>query len=108
MTASIGNVSRSDTGAFKGQIRTLHARADIEIAPVRDKASATHPDYRVTANGVEIGAGWINVGLVSGEEYVALNLAHPDLGPRAIKVKLGRAAGQDDDDVFALIWNPAD
>jgi len=29
-----------------------------------------------------------------------------DLGPRAIRGHLARAAGQDDDDAFALIWNP--
>ena len=60
MTATLGHVTRSETGAFKGQ------------------------------------------------EYVGLTLAHPDIGPRTYKVKLGRAAGQDDDDVFALIWNPED
>jgi hypothetical protein len=35
-----------------------------------------------------------------------LTLAHPDLGPRACKADLGRAPGQDDEHVFALIWNP--
>ncbi len=33
--------------------------------------------------------------------------AHPDIGPRACKVKLGRAAGQDDADVFAPGLEPA-
>ena len=108
MTATLGHVTRTETGAFKGQLRTLNIRADIEILPVRDKASPSYPDFRVVAAGVEIGAGWLNVGQTSGQQYVGLNLAHPDIGPRVYKVKLGRAAGQDDDDVFALIWNPED
>ena len=108
MTATLGHVTRSETGAYKGQLRTLNVRADIDILPIVDKTSAAHPDFRVTAAGVEIGAGWLNVGLVSGQTYVALSLSHPDIGPRTYKVKLGRAAGQDDEDVFALIWNPED
>ncbi len=107
--ASLGNVTRStETGAFKGELRTTRVRADIEIVPVQDKPSANHPDYRVLSNGVDLGAGWLNIGQISGREYIGLTLAHPDLGPRTIKVTLGRAAGQDDDDVFALIWNPED
>ena len=108
MTATLGHVTRSETGAFKGQLRTLNLRADIELVPVRDKPSPAYPDYRVVASGIELGAGWNNVGQVKGQEYVGLTLAHPDIGPRTYKVKLGRAAGQDDDDVFALIWNPED
>ena len=57
MTATLGHVTRSETGAFKGQLRTLNIRADIEIVPVRDKPSPAYPDYRVVASGIEIGAG---------------------------------------------------
>jgi uncharacterized protein (DUF736 family) len=39
---------------------------------------------------------------------VSLSLAAPEFGPRRLYANLGRAAGQDDPDVFALIWNPAD
>ena len=41
-----------------------------------------------------------------GAEVCRPNRSHPDIGPRAAEVKLGRAAGQDDGDVFALIWTP--
>jgi uncharacterized protein (DUF736 family) len=58
--------------------------------------------------GVEIGAGWIRRGENSGKDYVSLSLAAPEFGPRKLYANLGRAAGQDDDSVFALIWNPAD
>jgi len=39
---------------------------------------------------------------------VRLPLAVPEFGPRELYANLGRAAGQDDDGVFAVIWNPAD
>ncbi len=44
----------------------------------------------------------------SGRPYVSLSLATPEFGPRRIYANLGRAAGQDRDDVFAIIWTPAD
>ena len=37
-----------------------------------------------------------------------MSLAAPEFGPRKLYAILGRAAGQDDDDTFAVIWNPAD
>ena len=44
----------------------------------------------------------------SGNEYVSLSLAAPEFGPRKLYANLGRAAGQEDRDVFAVIWNPVD
>jgi uncharacterized protein (DUF736 family) len=104
---AIGHVSRNGEG-FKGQLRTLTLRTEIEIVPNSGKASDAQPDYRVTAGGVEIGAGWVRRGESSGRDYVSLSLAAPEFGPRRLYANLGRAAGQDDDDAFAIIWNPAD
>jgi uncharacterized protein (DUF736 family) len=106
--ASIGVVTRQKDGSFKGQLKTLSIRADIEIVPNRSKATEEQPDYRVRTAGIEVGAGWDRVGEMSGKSYVSLSLAAPEFGPRRLYANLGRAAGQDDDDVFALIWNPAD
>ena len=60
------------------------------------------------AGDVEIGAGWNRRSETSGRDYVSLSLAAPEFGPRRLYANLGRAAGQDDDDAFAIIWNPAD
>ena len=106
MTATLGHVTRSETGAFKGQLRTLNIRADIEIVPVRDKPSPAYPGGRGETSGVGIGAGWNNVGEVKGQKYVGLNLGPSRHRPAHLQGQLGRAAGQDDDEVFALIWNP--
>ena len=105
---AIGYVTKQSNGSFRGQIRTLSIRADVEIVPNRSKASEHQPDYRVSAGGVEVGAGWIRTGEASGKDYVSLSLAAPEFGPRRLYANLGRAAGQDDDDAFAIIWNPYD
>jgi uncharacterized protein (DUF736 family) len=107
MTA-IGYVTKLDNGGFKGQLKTVSIRADIDIVPNRDKSADTQPDFRVVTQGVEIGAGWTRRGETSGKDYVSLSLAAPEFGPRKLYANLGRAAGQDDDSVFAVIWNPAD
>lgn len=105
---AIGLVTKLNNGGFKGQIKTLSIRADIDIVPNNSKAAETQPDFRVLTQGVEIGAGWVRKGEVSGKDYVSLSLAAPEFGPRKLYANLGRAAGQDDEDVFAVIWNPAD
>ena len=56
----------------------------------------------------ELGGGWIRTGEVSQREYVRLAMSAPELGGRTLYANLGRAAGQDDDDAFAVIWNPGD
>lgn len=104
---AIGHVTR-DGNTYKGQLRTLTIRTEIEIAPNRGKTSDSQPDYRVTSNGVEVGAGWLRHSETSGRDYVSLSLAAPEFGPRRLYANLGRAAGQDDEDAYAIIWNPAD
>jgi uncharacterized protein (DUF736 family) len=104
---AIGFVAKQSNGSFKGQIKTLSIRAEIEILPNRGKTNEAQPDYRVSASGVEVGAGWIRTGETSGKDYVSLTLAAPEFGPRRIYANLGRAAGQDEDS-FAIIWNPND
>ena len=105
--AAIGHVTRSSNGGFKGQFRTLTIRADIDIVPNDHKSSDNQPDYRVLSDGIEVGAGWTRRSETSGRDYVSLSLAAPEFGPRRLYANLGRAAG-DDENAFALIWNPAD
>ena len=106
--ATIGFVTKREDGRYEGELRTLAVRADIVVIPVTDKASPSSPDYRVLSQGIEIGAGWLRTGQLSGKEYVSLSIAAPELGSKTLYANLGRAAGQDDPDVFALIWNPQD
>lgn len=107
MTA-IGYVTKQDDGRYSGSIKTISIRADVEIIPNTSKTADAQPDYRVLTQGIEIGAGWTKKGESSGKEYVSLALAAPEFGPRKLYANLGRAAGQDDENVYALIWNPTD
>jgi uncharacterized protein (DUF736 family) len=86
-------------------LKTLTFRAAVSIVSNADKKTDEQPDYRVIADGVEVGAGWIKRGESSGLDYVSLSLSDPSFGPQKLYANLGRAAGQDDD-VFAIIWNP--
>ena len=104
---AIGYVSRQNDGSFKGSIRTLSVNAEIQIIPNRGKVGE-QPDYRVLAGSVELGGGWIRTGEVSQREYIRLAMSAPELGARTLYANLGRAAGQDDDDTLAIIWNPSD
>lgn len=105
--SAIGYVQKQSNGSFKGVLNTLSIRTEIEMIPNRGK-TGDQPDYRVRAGAVELGGAWIRTGEVSGNEYVRLSLAAPELGPRTIYANLGREAGQDDEDAYAIIWNPAD
>jgi uncharacterized protein (DUF736 family) len=105
---AIGHVTKQANGGYKGHLKTLSIRAEIDLVPNASKSADNQPDFRVLTQGVEIGAGWIRTGETSGKEYVSLSLAAPEFGPRKLYANLGRAAGQDDDDAFAVIWNPAD
>jgi len=56
---------------------------------------------------VEIGGGWNRVGKNSGNPYVSLTFAAPEFGSHKIYANLGHAAGQDDPNAMAILWNPA-
>jgi len=100
--------ARRRIGVFKSRLRTTRFRAGVETPPAPDKrlARSSRPPRLFERHGP--GAGWLDVGQVSGRDLVGWLLTHLDPGPRPIRVMLGRAAAQDDGDVFALVWNPED
>ena len=106
--AAIGLVSGTIEKGFVGQLATLSIRVPIEIRCNKGKNGDVQPDYRLWSDGVECGAGWLRRSQASGRLYVSLSLEAPEFGPRRIYANLGRAAGRDNPDVYAIIWNPAD
>jgi len=104
---AIGYVTKQADGSYKGQLKTLTIRAGIEVVPNTTKSADNQPDFRVTSGGADVGAGWLRRGETSGKDYVSLSLAAPEFGPRKLYANLGRAPGENDD-TFAVIWNPAD
>lgn len=105
--ATIGYVTKREDGRYEGELRTLSLRASIAILPVGDKQVETQPDFRVMAQGIEIGAGWQRIGQTSGKEYISLSISAPEFG-KTLYANLGRAAGQPDPNTYALIWTPQD
>ncbi len=103
---AIGHVTKQND-AYHGELRTLAFRAPIDILPNTAKNGSKQPDYQVYPKNTAIGAGWIKRGKTSGENYISLSLADPAFGPKKLYANLGPAAGQDDSNVYAVIWNPA-
>ena len=107
MAQALGYVTKTDNG-FEGTLATMSLKKRINIVPNNAKETDAQPDFRVyTEDRVEIGGGWNRVGRNSGNAYVSLTLSAPEFGPQRIYANLGRAAGQDDPDVMAILWNPA-
>jgi uncharacterized protein (DUF736 family) len=74
--AQIGTFTRDETGAFIGTIKTLTLNVKAAIRPC-SRENDKSPDYRVTAGGVEFGAGWSRSARETGADYVSLKLDDP-------------------------------
>ena len=104
--ATIGTVTKHDDGHYEGELRTLSVRADITIMPVH-RQGRPHPARlpgalqgrrdrcRLAAHRPDVGEG----------VRVAVDL-RAELGSKTLYANLGRAAGETDPNVYALIWNP--
>lgn len=104
---AIGHVTKQKDGSYKGDLKTLAISAPLSIVPNTNKTGDSQPDFKIFTHGnAEIGAAWIRTGRESGADYISLSLADPAFGK--LYANLGRAAGQDDPDVFAIIWNADD
>lgn len=104
---AIGRVTRQADGTFKGQLATLSIRQTINFVKNR-KANDSQPDFVIMANDIEVGAAWWRTAVSSGKEYLSISIAAPEFGNRTLYANLGRAAGAESEDDFAIIWNPQD
>ena len=88
--------------------RVHGAGVDVQVG-IELQESDAQPDFRIlTEDRVEIGGGGNRVGKTSGNAYISLTFAAPEFGSSKIYANLGRAAGQDDDNTLAILWNPSD
>jgi len=101
--ANIGFLTRKQDGSYHGKISTLTLDAPIVMTPI-DRVSERAPDFRVTSGEAEVGAGWIRTNKITDAPYITITLDTPEL-PRRIHANLGQAPGQNDPNVFVLIWN---
>ena len=107
MAQALGYVTKTETDGYEGTLAMVSLKTRIRILPNRAKENDAQPDFRVyTEDRVEIGGGWHRVGRTSGSPFVSLTFSAPELGPNKIHANLGRAAGQDDPTVMAILWNP--
>ena len=93
------------TGGFKGQ-RAGHRGGALLYVPHGMKKGDDQPQRLSSSSAGAARLCLRDPGL--GRECVSLSLASPEFGPRKLYANLGRAAGQDDENVYAVIWNPAD
>jgi len=97
--AQIGSFTRGENGIYTGEIRTLTLRVKATIRPVERDNDKT-PDHRVSAGGVEFGAGWTKAARETGAEYLSLKLDDPSL-PAPIYATLT----QGENGEHKLIWS---
>jgi uncharacterized protein (DUF736 family) len=101
-------VTKQADGHYKGTLRTVSIKADIDILPNTQKTSDSQPDFRIMIEADKICAGWTRKREASNKEHVSLSIATPEFGPKKLYAKLGKAAGSDDKDLYAVIWNRFD
>lgn len=97
--AQIGTFTRGDDGVFTGTIRTLNINTKATIRPV-DRDNERAPDYRVTANGVEFGAGWSKAAKETGAEYLSVKLDDPSFTAPVYATLVAGEKGE-----HKLIWS---
>jgi uncharacterized protein (DUF736 family) len=89
-------------GRNKRNLRTVSIKADIDILPNSQKTADSQACFRVVTDSVAPSAGWTRKGKTSNKEYVSLSIAAPEFGPKKFYVNLGKAAGSEDKDFYAV------
>jgi len=101
--ANTGFLTRNQDGSYHGKISTLTLDAPIIMTPI-ERVSERAPDFRVTSGEAEVGAGWIQTNKMTNAPSITITLDTPEL-PRRMHATLEQAPGQNDPNVFVLIWN---
>lgn len=70
----IGQITKTENG-FTGTLRTLTVKAEIKLV-ANDTDNEKAPDFRVTANGVEVGAAWEKTSK-NDKPYLSVKLDDP-------------------------------
>ena len=73
----IGSVTKNHDG-FEGTLTILTVQTDLKLIPVFNGKSDNAPDYRVYANGINIGAAWKRTSKGDDpRDYIAVKLDDP-------------------------------
>jgi len=95
----IGTFKKTETGSFRGTIRTLTLNHEVEFEPITDRKGEKMPDFRIKAGDSDIGGAWKKES-ANGSAYLSGNIDDPAL-PAPIwcaLVKTGIEHG------YSLVW----
>ena len=106
MSVEAGYVRKTGDNHYQGSLSLLTYKGTIQLVPCQS-SRPNAPEMTVMAQGIEIGSARNRVGITSGKEHVSIALKHPQITGQndVLFANLGKAAGQDEDDVFAIILN---
>lgn len=93
----IGNFRYDDRrDIYVGEIYSLTLRTPVTIEPNRTTGNERAPEYRLMADGREIGAGWKRSSRDRGTPFLSIHIDDPSL-PQPIEAVLSEAGD--------LVWN---
>jgi uncharacterized protein (DUF736 family) len=109
MSNKLATLTLSDKGIYTGTLATMTVRTKINIVP-NITARGEQPDYRIFANGnYEIGAAWKKTSETTGNDYLSVKMAAPELGPMAIYANVIALEEIGEDGVTHLmLWSARD
>jgi uncharacterized protein (DUF736 family) len=96
LTMIIGNFTEQN-GTYTGELVTLAARQSLTFEP---SAAGEKVDYRITANGVEVGAAWKRTSEKSDRDYLSVKLDSP-----FIPTPIYAALIHQEDGKSILVWS---
>lgn len=108
MSNKLAALTQNDKGIFVGTLSTMTVRTRINLVPNAKTGSDKNlPDYRVFANNdYEIGGAWKKISDTTGNEYLSVKMAAPELGPVAIYANVIALDEIGDDNVTHLmLWS---
>lgn len=95
-----GHFNRTKEGNFTGSITAIGAViAKVTFEAI--EADGKGPDFRITAQGADLGAAWKKTSERTGKDYLSVSLKSPFL-PGQVYAALIET---DEEGKFALVWN---
>lgn len=108
MSSKLATLTLSSNGHYVGTLATMAVRTRINVVPNEQAGGEKNqPDFRVfTNNGYDIGAAWRRISETTGNAYLSVKIAAPELGPLAIYANIIALEEVGDDDVTHLmLWS---
>ena len=93
----IGQLTKTANG-FEGELRTLTVKAEIKLQAT-DSTNEKAPDFRIVANGVEVGAAWQKTSK-NDKPYLSLKIDDPAFAAPVFATSSVQDEGQIVDIIF--------